>query len=94
MANTTTSKNMTFPPESPRKGHKANVIYVFTSWTKMSANNCPTNSTLLYILNVKSLGRQRTFYRRNVGMCGRHHYLHIAIRQPMNPLKMYTSWNF
>jgi hypothetical protein len=52
---TITSKNMTVPLESPRNGHEANVIYVFTSWTKMFENNWSTNSTLLYILNLKSL---------------------------------------
>jgi hypothetical protein len=31
MTNNTTTKNMTFPPELPRKGHEANVIYVVTS---------------------------------------------------------------
>jgi len=28
MANTITSKNMTFPPESPRKGHEA-MLFTF-----------------------------------------------------------------
>jgi len=74
MTNTITSKNMTFPPESPRKDHEANAIYVFTSWTKMFENNWSTNATLLYILNVKSLCLQGTFYWRDVGMCGRNHY--------------------
>ena len=83
---------MTFPPESPRKDHEANVIYVFTSWTKMFENNWSTNATLLYILNVKSLSP------RHILLTGRWHVwaapLLTHCYPTTHPLKMYISLNF